>query len=253
MAYETSNNIDVDRLLADLRVSEADLQQVASLDIPKDVRVPSGSVIKTGTVEDVLRIINPSVNFEVLGVKTSSGVAEQPLGQAAVDGAINRLRNGMQIREQIVPGESENASWFSIENGLFRVKRLGMSTTAKETDEGIVQLTEDADLLADFDPEAEYEDRAVTVIHIPGYPTVAQVSPHSEAVTFPRVAVRAAYNAEGGFDQHTVGSKLAEMGIVKDKQNPHSELTVDRRGGPLPRQDQMARVMLRVLVQLAQH
>jgi hypothetical protein len=88
-------------------------------------------------------------------------------------------------------------------------------------------------------------------IRIPGQPTVVQVSPSSEAVRFPREAVLAAAQAEGGLEQNTAGSKLAEMGLVADKQNPHAELTADRPGGPLPRQDQMARVIIRGLLRLA--
>ena len=41
------------------------------------------------------------------------------------------------------------------------------------------------------------------------------------------------------------------MGIVKDNQNPHSELTANRSGGALPRQDQMARAMICGLVKMA--
>lgn len=79
-----------------------------------------------------------------------------------------------------------------------------------------------------------------------------QVSPGSEAVRFPKVAVLAANEADGGFGQHTAGSKLAEMGLVANKQNPHTELTADRLGGPLPRQDQMARAIIRALLHLVQ-
>lgn len=251
MANETPH-IDIPRLFADLQVSEADLEQATSLSIPSDVRVPSVSDIKIATVEDVLSIVNPSESFDVIGVRASSGVAEQPFGQIAIDGALNRINQGMLIREQVAAGESGATSWFSIENGLFRVARQAAIPVARgRSDEGIVQLAEDADLSPDFDPDAEYEDRAVAAIRIPGYPTLVQISPSTEAVRFPKAAVLAAYNADGGFDEHTVGSKLVEMGIVQDKQNPHLELTADRPGGPLPRQDQMARVIIRALVYLA--
>jgi|GEM_PF-1730647 len=247
-------NIDVARLFADLQITEVELGQIASLSIPPDVRVTSVSPIKTNTVGDVLQIVGPNGDFDVVGVKAPSGVGELPLGQAAINGALNRLNNGVQIRQEINPDETNATAWFSIENGLFKVPRGGESQVAAEdaTDKGVVQFTEDADLSPDFDPDAEYEDRAVTVIRIPGRPTIVQVSPSSEAVRIPKVAVLAAHDADGGFGQHTVGSKLAEMGLAVDKQNPHAELTMDRPTGPLPRQDQMARVIIRALLRLTQ-
>lgn len=250
MAYEYPT-IDVDRLFNDLQIVETDLQKIAALGIPADIRVPSLSPIKTATVENMLHIVRPGEDFDVLGVKAPSGVAEQPLGQAAINSALNRLHNGMHIREEAVPDES-GVAWFSIENGLFKVTQQDTSVAAEsEVAQGIVLFTEGADVSTTFDPNAEYEDRAVAAVRIPGYPTVVHISPSSEAVRFPGDAVLAAYNADSGFDKHTAGSKLAEMGIVQDKQNPHMELTTNRPGGPLSRQDQMARVMIRVLVGLA--
>lgn len=245
MAFNTYTSlnypINVPRLFADLAIKDADLRRVAALDIPGSVGVTSGSVIKTGTVEDVLRIVCPNDRFEVFGGKFSSGVAEQPLGQTTIDGALNRLRNASHRHQ------SAATAWFSIENGLFRVAPRG--ALLKPASKGrIRQFTERADLSPQFDPDAEYEDRAVAAIHIPGYPTIVQISPASEAVRFPKEAVLAAHNAQGGFEKHTAGSKLAEMKIVKDKQNPHLELTVGRSGGPLARPDQMARVMIRALL-----
>ena len=253
MAYETPN-IDVARLFTDLRVTEVELGQIASLNIPADIRVPSVSAIKTNTVGDVLHIVDPSGDFDVVGVKAPSGVAEQPLGQAAINGALNRLNNGMRIREEVDPNEAGTVAWFSIENGLFIVPQDDASPDVIDgvADEGVIQFAEDANLSSDFNPDAEYEDRAVMVLRIPGHPTIVQVSPGSEAVRFPKAAVLAAHEADGGFEQHTAGSKLAEMGLVADKQNPHTELTADRPGGPLPRQDQMARVIVRALLRLAQ-
>lgn len=244
-------NINVPRLFEDLRLTEADLGNLNALQIPFDVYVPSTSQIKTSTVTDALRIVQPGRAFNVVGVKVPSGVDEQPLGQTTIDGALNRLGNVIRAREEIVPDEGDTAAWFSIENGLFRVGQQPEVEAVDRIDEGVVQFTEGADLAARFDPNAEYEDRAVTAIRIPGYPTVLHISPASEAVRFPRDAVMAAANADGGLTENTAGSMLAEMGIVVDKQNPHTELTADRPGGPLPRQDQMARVIIRSLVRLA--
>lgn len=245
-------NIDVPRLFADLEITEADLALLAALHIPRDIRVPSLSAIKTGTVADTLALTHPGADFEVLGVKAPSGVAEQPLGQVALDGASNRLANGIDLREQAAPGEIDQVAWFSIENGLFRVGNPAVSPAPESREKhGEVRDVAGANLSADFDPDAAYEDRAVVAIRLPGRPTVVQVSPASEAVLFPRAAVQAAHDAPGGFAQHTAGSKLAELGLVQDKQNPHSELTANRQGGPLPREDQMARVIVRGLLRLA--
>lgn len=246
------NPIDVPRLLADLAITEVDLQGIAALHIPDDIGVSSTSGIKTTTVEDGLHIAQPARDFGVEGDKVASGVNEQPLGQDAIDGALNRLGNLVAKREADDPGSSATRADFSVENGLFRVSTQPGNTEPTNRDaEGVVQFTEGADLTREFDSDAEYEDRAVVAIRIPGQPVVVQVSPASEAVRFPREAVHAAAQAEGGLVENTAGSKLAEMGLVADKQNPHSELTADRPGGPLPRQDQMARVMLRGLLHLA--
>jgi hypothetical protein len=246
-------SIEVPRLFADLAITEEVLQSVASLDIPANIRVTSGGDIKTGTVKDVLRIMCPDREFGVIGNRYPSGVAEQPLGQETIDGALNRLRNGMRADEETTPGKTARTGWFSIENGLFRVAERGALLSAVDRRaEEIVQFTADADLNSDFDPDAEYEDRAVAAIRLPGQPTIVHISPVNEAVRFPRAAVLAAYYAEGGLERQTVGSKLVEMGIVRDTQNPHPELTAGRAGGPLSRQDQMARVLARGLVWLAE-
>lgn len=252
MIYGVGSNIDVPRLFTDLALTESVLEQIAALEIPGDVAVTSTSAIKTATVGDALRIIRLEEEFKVVGEKASSGVAEQPLGQTAVDGALNRLRNGIQNKERDSADKGDTFGWFSIENGLFRVARHGGLFEARDRSaEGVLQFTEGADLTPDYDPEADYEDRAVAAIRLPGYPTIVQISPGSEAVRFPKAAIAAAYTAPGGLNEHTAGSKLAEMGVVTDKQNPHEELTEGRPGGPLPRQDQMARVIIRALARLA--
>jgi len=244
-------SIDIVRLFSELEITEVQREQLASLHIPTDVRVTSTSVIKIGTVENTLHIAQPSRAFRVIGIQSPSDVGEQPFGQITIDGALNRLRNGMRLREETAPGE--NAIWVSIENGLFRVPQPGtVPLTQVRGGEDILFFTEDADLATEFDPNATYEDRAVAAIRIPGFPTIVQISPGSEAVQFPKEALLAARDAPGGFSHHTAGSKLAELGIVANKQNPHLELTANRPGGPLPRQDQMARVILRALLRLAQ-
>lgn len=245
--------IDLQRVYSDLHITGGDLLGLGSLDYPETVHVPSTSAIKTGTVDCVLRCVDPGVEFEVTGVKVPSDVAEQPVGQIAIDGALNRLFNGIEVVEGPHPDQAGTTAWFSIENGIFRVAAEGALLVARDrSDEGIVQHTEGADLTTDFDPDAEYEDRAVAAIRIPGHPIIVQVSPETEAVRFPKEAVVAAYEAGGSFGEHTVGSKLSEMGLVANNQNPHLELTADRPEGPLSRQDQMFRAMLRALLVLTQ-
>lgn len=251
MTHNTPN-IDIPRLFADLEIHDGDLADVASLPIPKTVLVTSASAIKVDTVQDVLGIVMPDTNFNVAGVKAASDVAEQPLGQIAIDGALNRLNNGIRMREADHPGDPTTVVWISIENGLFVVSSEHTPTDEATIGTDNIQFNGGANLSTKFDLMAEYEDRAVVVIRIPGYPTVVQISPDSEAVPVPKEAVLAAYVAEGGFELHTAGSKLAEMGLVADKQNPHIELSADREGGPLPRQDQMARAIIRALLHLTQ-
>ena len=232
---QISPEIDVPRLFRDLAMANEDVRRLEALHIPPEIRVPSTSAIKIDTVIDVLRIVQPGREFNVVGVKVPSGVDEQPLGQTTIDGALNRLHNGQAAREKINPGEAQRVAWFSVENGLFR----------KGAEAG------QADLEAVFDPDADYEDRAVAAICLPGRAVVVEISPASEAVTFPRGSLHAAAEAEGGLQENTAGAKLAEMGLASDKQNPHKELTAARPGGPLPRQDQMARVLIRGLLNIA--
>ncbi|MFS8159876.1 MAG: DUF84 family protein, partial [Candidatus Roizmanbacteria bacterium] len=239
-----SLEIDIQRLIADIGITKEDLLLIEALDIPEAIRVPSASIIKTETVADVLRIVQPDRQFNIIGVKVPSAIGEQPLGQTTINGAINRLNNGITAREQLVPKELNSAAWFSIENGLFEASAQDSEQIA-DVPQGTIVFTEGANLVTEYNPTAEYDDRAVTVIRIPGHPIIVQISPDSEAVRFPRAAIRAAYEAEGGFMLVTAGAKLKEMGLVQNNQNPHTELTVDRPGGPLPRQDQLARVMIR--------
>lgn len=243
MNYEQKGTgIDVPRLLDDLHVTETDLRNIAALDIPQNIGVNSTGDIKVSTTRNTLLIPFPDRRFNVIGVDAESGIAEQPVGQETFDGAHNRLIDGTT---RLNPFGVEPAAWFTIENGLF--KRTPQVISKNPLD----QTTEEVDLATVFDPEAEYEDRAVISILLPGHPVITRVSPSAEAVLFPQEAVLAAYESDGGFAVNTVGSALIKMGIVKNGKNPHSELTADRRGGPLNRQDQIARGMMRALFDLA--
>lgn len=232
---QVNSNIDIPRLKSDLQLTDEILAQINALNLPETVVVPSLSAIKVDTVRDTLRIVCPNKRFNVIGIKAPSNVDEQPLGQTTVQGARNRLENAKRAKQEATSNVADDFMVVSIENGLFK--------------EGSFNA-EGVDLEASFDPNAEYDDRAVTVIEIPGHQEVVQISPTSESVRFPHNAVLAAVNADGGLVKNTVGSKLKEVGAVQDNQNPHKELTVNRQGGPLTREDQMARVIIRGLTQL---
>lgn len=208
---------------------DTDLAYISRLGITPNIFVTSKSAIKIHAVERALLVARPGEKFTITGVKSNSGVAEQPLGQIAIDGALNRLNNAMAENSN-----PETISWISVENGLFRISSDG----------------EDVDLSTEFEPGAEYEDRAVVAVSLPRGKTVVTISPKQDAVTFPKVALDAAFYAPGSFAKNTAGSKLAEMGLVKDKQDPHAELTLSRPDSPLTREDQMARTIVRALVSL---
>jgi hypothetical protein len=241
--------INAPRLLSDLGLIAPVLREVAQLDFPRKVFVTSASEIKINTVVDILHILLPERIFDVKGIKAPSEVDEEPLGQKAIDGACNRLRNGMKI---VGGNKASRAAWISVENGLFR-RNLHFTDSMVRTTWGSIEVrVESADLVSAFDPSAEYQDRAVVLIKIPHLAEVIEVSPSEEAVTMPERVMVAVSKKAGGFAQNTVGAMLQETGAVKDKQNPHLELSAERIGGPLPRQDQIARAIARGMRALAQ-
>ncbi|HEV2403663.1 MAG TPA: DUF84 family protein, partial [Candidatus Saccharimonadales bacterium] len=247
-----SLEIDIPRLFADLRITEEDLHRVAALKIPNVAGATSTSTIKVNTIRFTADAMRPDLKCRVKSYRAASDINEQPIGQMTIDGVLNRLRNGITARTEDVQEGSDDVWWVSVEHGMFRVSKKPGPVVIDRSSEGIMQFTEDADLTVEFDPNAEYADRAVVAVKIPGYRTIVQISPASEAVRFPHEAVLAAYNAEGGFEFNTVGSMLVKMPGFKiaDKQNPHVELTANRPGGPLPREDQMARAIIRALIRL---
>lgn len=193
--------------------------------LPSDIGVASESKIKTSTVAEALDQFQPETAFAITGKGVPSGVSEQPLGQEAIDGALNRLAGIIKL------GDGATRACIAIENGLFKVSSTGI-----------------LDLSTAFDPTADYEDRAVIAIGLPGRLPFVHISPAEDAVRFPRDAVRAAHDAPGGFAEHTVGSILYETGRVRDKQDPHTDLT----DGKLSRKVQMARALLDALAQLGE-
>ncbi|HEX8762894.1 MAG TPA: DUF84 family protein [Candidatus Saccharimonadales bacterium] len=241
MAHESSY-IDTKRLFEDLQLTDEHLSQIAALGIDDHPYVTSKSAIKGNVLESSLSLVCAGKNFAAVGTEADSNVGEQPLGGDTIDGSLNRLSS--------VLSSNQDGTWFSIENGLFRVPRRPVPIIPSLKTKELFRFPEDADLTRTYDPTAQYEDRAVVAIRIPGYPVVIQVSPSSEAVRFPKDIVEQTSRLPGGFLHHTVGSLLKAKGIVHDKQNPHIDLTTDRPGGPLSRQDQIARVIIRGLLRL---
>lgn len=227
--------VDYERIFSDLAIEPRSFD---SLVLPSEIRVPSKSAIKIDVVSGVLEAIRPNMRFNVVGVTAPSEVNEQPVGIEAIDGAMNRLHNG-RLADGLV-----TAAWFCIENGIFAVSEGNSNLVLPHR--GLDIETQGIDVSPEYQPAAEYEDRAVAVLAIPGYGTTAEISIQDEAIIIPRIAVRAAYNDTGSFGIHTAGSKLAEMGLVRDKQDPHIDLT----NGEFSRREQMTRVIIRALTRL---
>ena len=234
---------DIERLYADIHATPSDVHSIAELDLPSKILVTSASAIKIATFEDVLAMIEPERKFDVIAIGASSGVDEQPFGVTTIRGALNRQRDA--LKQYGVDTDSESLVCLSVENGLFRSSQASDLADASLMIDGAQVMAHGADLSPFYDPASEYEDRATAAVTIPGHPTFVELSRADEAVPFPRLAIQLAQSSEGGFTAHTAGSKLLDLGLVKDKQNPHLELTHDRPGGSLARQEQMARVLLR--------
>ncbi len=189
--------------------------------IPHEFIVASKSPIKVDTVRETIARIWPASEYQVTAIGAPSGVNEQPLGQETIDGALARLQ---YAREHLV---GTARTYISIENGLFRIS------------------DDDPDLDPTFDPLASYEDRAVIALSPPDQTTpILFVSPRHEAIPFPDAAVRDTASLPGGFELHTVGETLFDVGLVGDKQDPHSDLT----NGALSRHIQIKRALLRAII-----
>jgi len=184
------------------------------LNLPDNIVVTSASAIKVDTVKKALKGLFPKREFIVTGVKASSDVSEQPVGEEAEVGAKNRIVDA----ERIEGDTSTSRAFISIENGIFKT-------------------------------DAQYEDRAVVVIKLPDGRIVSEVSPRG--VPFPPEAIEATLKKEGGFKNHTVGSTIAEMleerGLKIDKQDPHSALT----DGKFTREEQIISAIRKTLEKAA--
>lgn len=225
-------NINVPRLQADLEITQDVLDRVGQLSLSSTIYVASASPIKIHTVRDSLRLMRPNERFAVRGVAAASRVDEQPFGASTLEGAMNRLRDGRSDRA----GDTQAAAgtWIAIENGLF-------GWYGEES-------FDDTSYYDPYYPDTHYYDRTLSVVRLSNGREFWALSTAAESVMFPDDAVVATSKKPGGFREHTVGETMAEMGIVRNKQNPYVELTADRPGGPLCREDQMARVIIRSLL-----
>jgi non-canonical (house-cleaning) NTP pyrophosphatase len=192
------------------------LKSLEGLELPKDIVVTSASAIKVDTVKKVIAQIFPNKEFNIVGVKASSGINEQPLGEVETAlGARNRIASAESLVE---PSQSPRA-FISVENGIFKIN------------------------------DSEYEDKAMVVIKLPDGKVYSATSPRG--VIFPVEAVKATLEKEGGFKDHTVGSTLAEIyaakGIPLNKQDPHTTLT----NGEFTREAQMISAIEEALISAA--
>ena len=187
------------------------------LQLPDSIIVTSASAIKIKTVQKALQKFLPCRQFNVIGVKASSGINEQPVGNETEQGARNRIESARGL----IPSElsSTQKAFLSIESGIF------------PTEQGTL------------------EDKAVAVIQLPDETSFVGTSPRG--VEFPQEAVEAARAKEGGFEKNTVGSVIAEMyaakGITIDKQDPQSALT----NGTFTREEQMISAIREALLRAA--
>lgn len=243
-----NSSIDLPRLYADLELTEEKLKRLRQIGIPDEIVVSSASLIKIHAVSDALTIAFPGRIFDVKGVSAKSSVDEGPIGMTTVVGALNRFRDTARIIEQ---GEyPTQPAIITMESGVFQIGGELIPVDSGLTI-GWSIFYDDVNFSPKFDQRYEYSDRVVTAISILRARQVIQISPTLEAVGIPAKAMIATSLRDGGFVEHSVGETLLNMGLVRNKQDPQSELTQGRIGGPLPRTDQMMRAILRGLLQVA--
>jgi len=191
------------------------MKTLENLNLPNSIIVTSASAIKVETVKKVFKTLFPDREFDVVGVKTKSGVNEQPVGEETELGANNRIADA----ENIVGLNEVPHAFVSIENGIFKISNN------------------------------RYEDKAVVTIKLPNGQTFSETS--TRGVEFPEEVVQATLQKEGGFAKNTVGSTIAEefagKGVTINKQDPHSALT----NGEFSREDQIISTLEEVLKKAA--
>lgn len=252
---EVLNPINHERMIAQLGLLPEDLEDIAKFPIPGKIVVASENELKRWSVDAVVERYGPDQPYDVSSTPAQSGVNSQPFGAEAVRGALNRIRDVYNGLQKSTPEEADTVGIIAVENGLFRIPRVTkktLTTMRFRRGSDIVLRREDADLDRTFDAKVRYQDRAVVAIKLPYLPTIVQISHSVEASDAHRSAVMAAYAAEGSFRTNTVGEMLVRKRLAANHQNPTYEMTADRPGGPMYRQEQIARTMLRALFHLSQ-
>lgn len=210
--------------LRNLTLDEKQRSALEKLDLSRTVIVASGSAIKINAVQKAIVELFPDRVINVIGVKNAnSEINEQPVDDETEMGAQNRLKN--TEKEILDKNPDMRPTYVSIENGIFSEKdpRTGNAT-------------------------GEWDDKAVVVVKLPNGRMVYEIS---EGVRFPKEVVEEVRIKGGdaeGFKKYTVGSQLAEKGIVKDKQDPHVELT----RGVFTREMQMVNAIKGAIINLAE-
>lgn len=205
-------------LFEPINLTERYHKELEDLNLPKTVVVASESGIKIDAVKAALKILFPTREFEVVGVKAQSEVDEQPEDEITNEGKRNRLKNAEANYRKIEP--DKEAIFVSMESGIFN--------EGSET-------------------EPIWVDRAKTYLKLTnGHKYTAT----SAGVIFPSEAVdetRVKVSSKGvGFAVHTVGETLTSHGI-ENKQNPQKELTNDA----FPREIQLLGGLLEVFIKAA--
>ncbi len=179
--------------------------------ITLSVAVTSKSKHKLGAVEAALNTLYPNAETTIQGYSSQSGVNEQPVNDEAEQGAYNRILSILSALSEAGVSPNIIQLVISIESGIFQTKK-------------------------------GWEDKAVVMVSDPDLETV--VTQVSEGVIFPNHYVEEAQNR--GFEQHTVGSVIAEMNPDVDGTDPHAFLTKDSET-PVTRAALLESTLLRAL------
>lgn len=146
------------------------------------------SEIKFSALLEALDDLSIRSNLYKLPVN-GSGVNEQPEGWGEIiRGATNRALFAHQLDSEL---QKDLDAYFSVENGLV------------------------------FD-KGSWLDYAVCLAYLPAKKLIKYEV--SAPCVFPTEAVEVTLAKPGGFQLHTVGKTLAEMGLVSNHQDPHFDL-----------------------------
>jgi non-canonical (house-cleaning) NTP pyrophosphatase len=157
---------------------------------PKSIGVAGASKIKIEAVQAV--VDRMGLHSSVNGIAgAESGIGEQPNGEAQIfQGALNRALSAKAADPRF-------DAYIGIENGVVRV----------EDDEEL---------------GTGWFDYACCLLLLPRWQSIRWVD--SAKCEFPEQAVLHALAKPGGFELHTVGKSLQELGVVRRHQDPHLDL-----------------------------